>query len=83
MNGFSAEKFSEHQVRCDFSWLDPGDGALIQVLHSGEKGLLVEGTLKGIPKGVVKLGACCGFSPKRGELLVICFPSSLFGHFSF
>ncbi len=47
-----------------FEWLDPTDGALIQILHSGA-GVSVEGTLKGIPKGVVNLGSLMWVQRKK------------------
>ena len=58
VNEFSAEKgaAAPNEVRCGFEWLDPADGALIQVFHSGETRLKVIGTLRGLPKGVLNGG---------------------------
>lgn len=65
VNRFSVKKEFPSQVRCDFEWFDPGDGALIEILHSGERELSVLGTLKGIPKGVENLGNLMWLQPKK------------------
>lgn len=41
----------------DFDYLDPKDGAIIEILHDGsDRYPQIRGTLKGIPKGISNLG---------------------------
>jgi hypothetical protein len=57
VNRFIADKGDRsNEIISSFEWLDPGDGALVKVLHTGEKGPRVDGTLRGVPRGVVDLG---------------------------
>ena len=46
---------TEGEVECRFDYLDPQDGALIQIIHTGTSRLGVLGTLRGLPKGVLRL----------------------------
>jgi hypothetical protein len=41
-----------NEIRCNFEWLDPEDGALIQILHCGESKLGFAGIIRGLPKGL-------------------------------
>lgn len=44
-------------VTIDFDFLDPGDGALIEILHTFKKSkITIEGVIKGIPEGVKYCG---------------------------
>jgi hypothetical protein len=46
-----------NRVLLQFDYLDPGDGAVVEVLHTGEKRHPdVLGTIRGIPRGIVNLG---------------------------
>jgi hypothetical protein len=49
-----------NEVECRFDYLDPGDGALIQLIHTGNDIVKVLGTLRGVPKGILM-----GSAPKR------------------
>jgi|SRR5215216_929179 len=46
-----------NQVILTFDYLDPSDGALITVLHTGEKDVQILGTLRGLPRGLLDLGS--------------------------
>jgi hypothetical protein len=43
-------------VKCSFDYLDPQDGVVIRVIHTGDTDITVTGTLRGIPKGLSNLG---------------------------
>jgi len=44
-------------VQISFDYLDPGDGATIDVLHTCESGIpTVSGTIRGVPRGVLDWG---------------------------
>jgi hypothetical protein len=48
----SLDRAKQGQVLLDFTFLDPGDGAIITVLHTGQyRGGIVAGTIKGLPQG--------------------------------
>lgn len=52
-------KISDHNdmVFIDFDFLDPNDGVVIEVLHSGPRGeFSIYGTVKGLPKGLTDMG---------------------------
>ncbi len=51
-----AEQQKCNEVECRFDYLDPDDGALIQLIHTGNDKVEVRGTLRGIPKGVSVVG---------------------------
>ena len=42
-------------ISCEFDFLDPGDGAVITVLHTGTD-VKVVGTIRSMPKGLLDLG---------------------------
>jgi hypothetical protein len=44
-----------NEVECRFDYLDPGDGALIQLIHTGNETVSVTGTLRGMPKRVLNI----------------------------
>ena len=43
-------------VDCQFDYLDPRDGALLEVIHTGDEKIKVIGTLRGVPKPIVVMG---------------------------
>ena len=48
---------SPNEVICNFDYLDPGDGAVIELLHTDEKLYPeVQGTIRGLPRGVLNWG---------------------------
>ena len=58
-NAFSTRMESDkpHQLVVTFSYLDPGDGAAVEVLHNSEKRYpKVHGSIMGLPKGFEDLG---------------------------
>lgn len=73
---FDAYRAATNVLFCDFEWLDATDGGLIEILHSGEA-VTVQGTLKGIPKGVVNLGSMMWVQRKKKRNLGDIF--SFFG----
>lgn len=66
-NGFSVEQVSDSCLRINFKYLDPNDGATIELLHDSEQIYPdFQGTMKGIPKGVEDLGRV--FTPRKSNL---------------
>ena len=54
-----------NQVICSFDYLDAGDGAAIELLHTDEKRYpKVQGSIRGIPKGLLSRGRIF-LSPER------------------
>ena len=48
---------AENQLLCSFEYLDPGDGAVIELLHTDTKMYPIEkGTIKSLPKGLIGWG---------------------------
>ena len=48
---------STNEVICTFDYLDAGDGAVIELLHTDEKRYpKVQGTIRGVPKGILDWG---------------------------
>jgi hypothetical protein len=45
-----------NEVECRFDYLDPGDGALMQLIHTGDDKVAVVGTLRGIAKSILVAG---------------------------
>ena len=59
VNDFSVRKDNPnpHQLTVSFSYLDPGDGASVELLHDSEKRYPeVRGSIMGLPKGFKDLG---------------------------
>lgn len=54
-----------------FDFLDPGDGAVVEVLHTGSARASIAGTIKGIPAGPIYFG------PLLGGHAMLRFPSWL------
>ncbi len=51
------EPSSSNVVLCDFDYLDPGDGVVLEILHTDKNRYpIVSGTIKGIPSGIVDWG---------------------------
>jgi hypothetical protein len=69
-NAFRAERSGARTVEYRFDYLDPGDGALVEVLHTGGT-LEVRGTTRGVPRGVRNRGLLewSSSSPRRPTLL--------------
>jgi hypothetical protein len=55
VNGFSTFPRSDrlNEFVCTYDYLDPGDGALIQVIHTGTADVEFAGTIRGIQKPVL------------------------------
>ena len=52
VNAFRVDAVHPHVVNCAFDYLDAGDGAVIELLHTDrEKYPKLEGSVRGIPKG--------------------------------
>ena len=45
-----------NEVICSFDWLDPNDGALLKILHTGEREPRIRGTIRGMPRGFIYAG---------------------------
>ncbi len=58
VNAFAciAQQQKRNQVECRFDYLEPDDGALIQLIHTGNDKVEIKGSLRGIPKGVSVVG---------------------------
>ncbi len=59
VNNFSIVKYDDHpyQLLLNFDYLDPKDGAVLEILHDGrEKYPRITGTIKGLPKGFINQG---------------------------
>jgi hypothetical protein len=62
VNGFTCtSRAVSNEIVCQFDYLDPGDGALIQIIHTGNDDIKVLGTLRGVPKGILKVAS----TPKK------------------
>jgi hypothetical protein len=49
---------SANRILLKFGFLDPGDGVVIEAVHSGRRGVLsVAGTVRGMPKGLRNYGS--------------------------
>jgi len=60
---------SSNQIIIDFDYLDPGDGVVIEILHTGTVGPgSMRGTIRGMPKGVLDLS---GRLPTKFGLKII------------
>ena len=76
-NGFSIvqDNICPHKLLIDFSYLDPGDGASVELLHDSKRRYPdVAGSIKGLPKGFDDLGvisANCAPSSKKSSLLAV------------
>ncbi len=52
-----------HEILCTFDYLDGGDGAVVEILHTDEKRFpLVCGTIRGIPEGLKDHGPKLNFA---------------------
>ncbi|MFL1802973.1 hypothetical protein ACJW8F_16485 [Plesiomonas shigelloides] len=66
-NGCSIEQLSDSCLKFDFKYLDPSDGATIELLHDSEQVYPdFQGTMKGIPRGIEDLGRV--FTPRKSSL---------------
>ena len=69
-------------VRCGFEFLDPGDGGVLEVLHTGPaKEPKYTGTIVGLPKGLLDCGSAWGSSAasrrERGIFAFVALPMLL------
>ncbi|MCZ7385872.1 MAG: hypothetical protein O8C63_14165 [Candidatus Methanoperedens sp.] len=66
---------SPNNVICNFDYLDAGDGAVIELLHTNEgRYPKIRGTIRGVPKGILNWGDIpSGNEPPRKILFVISF----------
>jgi hypothetical protein len=56
---------SPNEVICHFDYLDVGDGAVIELLHTDEERYpKIQGTMRGVPKGILNWGR---IPPSRGR----------------
>lgn len=44
-----------NEVECTFDYLDPNDGVIVNVLHTGDENVKILGTIRQMPKGVMDL----------------------------
>jgi hypothetical protein len=44
-----------NETECTFDYLDSGDGALLEIIHTGDGTVHVTGTLREVPKGVLAI----------------------------
>jgi len=59
----------QNEALCTFDYLDPGDGARLEILHTGEKGYPeLTGSIRGIPKGPSDWGAVDRFASPFADL---------------
>jgi len=56
-----------NEIEFQFDYLDPADGALIQVIHTGSDDVKILGTLRGVPKGVL-IGSVPKQKSKKPEI---------------
>jgi hypothetical protein len=58
VNDFSCalRQGTSNEIECRFDYLDSGDGALIQLIHTGNDKLKVAGTFRGISKDILIAG---------------------------
>jgi hypothetical protein len=55
---------ADNQIICSFDYLNPGDGAVIELLHTDTKRYPIEkGTIKGLPKGLINWGHIVSSKP--------------------
>lgn len=80
----SADK--QTQVNLGFEFLDAGDGAVVEILHTSEKRVAdIEGTIRGLPKGLDNLGRITAIGrvrrpfPFRGSPRKLGFAAALIG----
>lgn len=72
---------AENEIKLDFDFLDAGDGVSIEILHtSKERGPKIQGTIRGVPEGVVNWGRIlASHQPAPLPLLKARKPIFIFG----
>ena len=61
---------SPNEVVCSFDYLNVGDGAVIELLHTDEERYpRVQGTIRGVPKGILNWGRFR--TPRKGPRIVM------------
>ncbi|WP_089724175.1 hypothetical protein [Candidatus Thiosymbion oneisti] len=83
VNGFQlkVKEESPHELYFNYSYLDPGDGVSIEVLHdSKERYPELKGTIKGLPKGFEDLGRVYTNSIPNRIIKPTSLIAILFGH---
>jgi hypothetical protein len=68
---------SPNEVVCHFDYLDVGDGAVIELLHTDEERYpKVQGTIRGVPKGTLNWGR---FRTSRGPRRIMLYTMLIMG----
>ena len=68
---------SPNEVVCHFDYLDVGDGALIELLHTDEERYpKVQGTIRGVPKGISNWGRV---RTSGRERITVLYPMIILG----
>jgi hypothetical protein len=71
VNDFKIEinNIKRNEAIINFDYLDPSDGAVIEILHTFKKSKMkVEGVIKGIPEGIKHFGQVMGLFVAKDEL---------------
>jgi hypothetical protein len=78
VNGFTCtSRPVSNEIACQFDYLDPGDGALIQIIHTGNDELKVVGTLRAVPKGILKVASTPKKKPQSPQTQLSPFAARL------
>lgn len=68
---------SPNEVICHFDYLEVGDGVVIELLHTAEERYPeVQGTIRGVPKGILNWG---GFRTSRGPRRIMLYTMLITG----
>jgi hypothetical protein len=68
-----------NSVLCEFDYLDPGDGATIEILHTDEKSYpSILGTIRGMPRGLRDWGQFLFLEDSPGLSLMVAKFSGIF-----
>lgn len=71
---------SPNEVVCHFDYLDVGDGVVIELLHTDEERYpKVQGTIRGVPKGILNWGYISTSRITRGTRRIMLFTMLIIG----
>jgi hypothetical protein len=71
---------SPNEVVCHFDYLDVGDGVVIELLHTAEERYpKVQGTIRGVPKGILNWGYISTSRITRGTRRIMLFTMLIMG----